>query len=99
MRVEIRPIYNCGKPMPKAQRLKEPAHRGKLSIIENRIHAHGRVVTCARLTSLTDGIATPLLPELTDVHILWLEEDQIRLRGNEQINGVEFAQTWDIKVI
>ena len=75
MRVEIRPIYNCGKPMPKAQRLKEPAHRGKLSIVENRIHAHGRVVTCAKLTSATDGIATMLLPELTDMHILWLDGD------------------------
>jgi hypothetical protein len=99
MRVEIRPIYYFGKALPKAQRLKEPAHRGKLSIVENRIHAHGRVVTCAKLTSATDGIATMLLPELTDVHILWLDGDQIRLRGNEQIDGVEFAQTWDVKVI
>jgi hypothetical protein len=99
MRVEIRPIYHCGKPLPKAQRQKEPAYRGKLSIAENRLHAYGRVVTCARLTSITDGIATALLPELTDVQILWLDEDQIRLRGNEQVDGVEFAQTWDVKVL
>jgi hypothetical protein len=99
MRAEVRPIFVRGKEMPKSIREKEPAHRGALSIAENRLHAYGRVVTCAKLTSTSDGLDTSLLPELTDVQIIWLMESNMRLRGNEYVDGVLYGQTWDVKVL
>lgn len=99
MRAEVRPIFVRGKEMPKAVREKEPARRGALSVAENRLHAYGRVVTCAKLTSTSDGLDTPLLPELTDVQIIWLMDSSMRLRGIEQVDGVLYGQTWDIKVL
>jgi hypothetical protein len=99
MRAEVRPVFVRGKSMPKAVREQEPARRGKLSISENRLHEFGRVVTCAKLTSTSDGLDTPLVPELTDVQIIWLMESGMRLRGIEQVDGVLYGQTWDIKVL
>ncbi len=99
MRAEIRPINFRGKPLAKAQRLKEPASRGNLRVFENRLHTLGRVVICATLTSATDGLETPLLPELLDVQIIWADDNMMRLRGVEQIDGVLFGQTWDIRVL
>ena len=99
MRAEVRPLNVLGKPLPKAQHQKEPACRGKLHVAENRMHAFGRVVNCATLTSATDGLDTPLLPELLDVQIIWLDNSSMRLRGIEDVGGTLFAQTWDIKVL
>lgn len=99
MRVEVRPLYECGKPLPKRPRMDAPGYRGKLAISENRLHALNRVVTCARLTHATDGADTPVLPELTDIHILWLEGESIRIRGIERVENAFYGQTWDIKVL
>lgn len=99
MRAEIRPINVRGKSLPKAIRLKESAYSGKLRIFENRIHAFGRVVTCATLTNPKDGLDGLVLPELVDVEIIWLDDNGMRLRGLELVDGVQYGQTWEIKVL
>ena len=99
MQVEVRPIHLLGRPLPKSERMKGPACRGKLRVAENRLHALGRSVQCATLTSVTDGLETPLLPELVDAKLLWLDDRTIRLQGSELIDGAFYTQTWDIKVL
>lgn len=99
MRAEIRPINVRGKSLPKAVRLNESAYTGTLRIFENRLHAFGRVVTCATLTDPKDGLGRLALPELLDVQIIWLDDNGMRLRGIEQVDGVLFGQTWEIKVL
>lgn len=99
MRVEVRPINECGRPLPTAQRRKQAGNQGKLQIAENRLHAQGRVVLCATLTHATDGLGTLLLPELTDAQVIWVEDNRMRVRGIEQVEGTLYAQTWDITVL
>lgn len=99
MQVEVRPINIRGKALAKGEREKSPASRGRLRVSENRLHAFGRVVMCAKLVSATDGVETQLLPELLDAHLIWLDEKSLRLRGNELVDGILFGQTWDIKVL
>ena len=99
MRAEIRPINHRGKPLAKSLRMKQPPSSGELRIFENRMHAFGRVVLCATLTSATDGIETEQLPELVDAQVIWLDDRQMRIRGVELVEGILFAQTWDIRVL
>lgn len=99
MRVEVRPINVRGKPLPKADRDKFAPSRGRLALSENRVHALGRVVTSATLKSLADGLENLLLPELYDAQVLWLIDTSMRIRGFEDVDGVQYAQTWDIKVL
>jgi hypothetical protein len=52
----------------------------------------------AHLVSSTDGADTPLLPALHDASMLFVEGEKIRVRGFELVDGVQYGQTWDIKV-
>lgn len=99
MKVDVRPINFRGRPLPAAQRKKEPACQGKLRIGENRNHRLGRSVLCATLTHATDGLGTQLLPELMDAQVIWAEDGFMRVRGVEEIEGTMYAQTWDVKVL
>ncbi|WP_374259395.1 hypothetical protein [Aquabacterium sp.] len=99
MRVEIRPINLRGKPLKKAERNALAPVRGNLKVFENKLHAFGRAVRCARVLSTSDGLEADLLPELLDAELLWLDDKAIRLRGVEQVDGTLFGQTWDIKVL
>lgn len=99
MRVEVRPLYLNGKSVPAKIREKDAARPGDLTIIESRSDALGRVVTVARLVSYVDKTASLLLPELTDVHIVWLAAAKMRLRGNEMVDDVFYAQTWEVRVL
>lgn len=99
MRVEIRPINLRGKALKKAERDALAPVCGKLKVFENRLHALGRTLLCARVLSVSDGLETDLLPELLDAQLLWLDDKAIRLRGVEQVDGTSYGQTWDIKVL
>lgn len=99
MRAEVRPLNLRGKPLDKAVRARTPASHGTLRVFENRLHVFGRAVTCATLTSTTDGLETMLLPELLDVQIIWADDYVMRLRGNEQLDGAFFGQTWEVRVL
>jgi len=99
MRAEVHPINLQGKPLPKALRETQAPFTGALKIAENRLHAFGRVVTCANLINPRDGAGLPVLPELVDVQLIWLDDKNMRLRGIEQVDGILYAQTWDIKVL
>lgn len=88
-----------GKPLFKSARLQLPPRVGRLQVRESRKHTLGRCTLSARLLSDVETQADDLLPELTDVHLLWVDGAEMRLAGIETIGGVEYAQTWDIKAL
>ena len=98
MRVKVSPLNVLGKPLFKRERDKREVYAGKLKVLENREHRLGRAVTVARVVSTTDNTEAPLL-ELYDVALLWLEDTKVRLRGFEDVDGVQYAQTWDVEVV
>lgn len=99
MKVEVHCINRQGRPLPKAQRLSQPACRGELKVFENRLHALNRVVRCAQLVSVSDGLETELLPELTDAQLLWVDDRRMRFSGIELVEGALYQQGWDVRVL
>ena len=99
MRAEIRPINVRGKPLNKGLRESQAAVTGMLQVIERRLDALGRVTLCANLTDALNGLSTPKLPELANAELIWLSDDKMRLRGIEEVAGIQYAQTWDIRVL
>ena len=97
MLVKVSPMHVNGKPLFAKERHKREVYTGKLKVLENRLHRLGRAVTTATLVSATADVEQPLL-ELYDVALLWMDDRRIRLRGFEDVDGVQFAQTWDIEV-
>jgi hypothetical protein len=70
-----------------------------LTVDEKRDPMLGRSRARAKLTCISDGTDTDLLPELLDVQLLWAREQKMRLAGFECIGDVEYAQTWAIEVL
>ena len=99
MRAEVRPIYVRGVPLNARSREKLPASVGDLRVLEDRLHKLGRVVVCATLVGANDGLEQPLLPNIVDARLLYINDKTIRLQGNEEVDGVFFSQTWDVKVL
>jgi len=99
MRVEVRPMSLQGKVLNKPEREALAPARGRLKLFENRIHALGRSVRVAQVLSITADAETALLPELLDAEVLFLDDDILRVRGIEMINGVAFGQTWHVTVL
>lgn len=98
MRVEVKPLYLHGRMLKKAQVEQQAAVVGNLSIFENRLHNLGRAVPCAKLTSfINENVA--LIPELREIHVIWLVGQKMRVCGIEEIASVHHAQTWDIRVL
>ncbi len=75
-----------------------PTYRGKLCIQEARSNELGRVTPTAQLVSGTDNCELPVVPALNDAAVLFLKHGQMRIRGFEVIDGVQYGQTWDVKV-
>lgn len=98
MKVEVQLVNERGRPVTAAQRAAMPKYRGVLQVNEERIQALGRAVVTAQLLSETDGTQPPVLPVLHDASMLFVLGDQIRVRGFELVEGVQYGQTWDIRV-
>ncbi len=64
------------------------------------LHQHplGRVVTTAHVIDTVDNIESTLI-ELYDVTLLWIDGKQMRLRGFEDVEGVQYGQTWDVELL
>lgn len=99
MQVDVLPMFERGRSRPQSERELGPHTRGELRVYERRVHELGRSVRCAKVVSAVDGTATPILPELLDAEVIWVEKNKLRVRGNELIGGSLFGQTWDLKVV
>lgn len=99
MKADVRPVNDHGRPLHKSVRIKQAASRGELRLAENRLHSLGRAVISATLTDDAGGTGTALLPELLDAQVIWIDGTTMRLRGVEVVEGVHYAQTWDVTVL
>lgn len=98
MRVKVRPINVAGRPLFARERERRDVFAGELEVMENRVHPLGRVVTTARVVDIVDNAESTVL-ELYDVTLLWIDRTQMRLRGFEDIEGVQYGQTWDVEIV
>lgn len=99
MRVELQQVNEKGQGVPAKTRAAMPRYRGILRIREERVPALGRTTLVANLLSAIDDTEEPVVPFLTDATLLVIENGQLRVRGFELQGGVQFGQTWDIKVL
>lgn len=98
MRVEVQLVNEKGRSTPARERTSLPTYRGALCIQEARSHELGRVTPTAQLLCGTDEAESLLVPALSDAAVLFLRNGQMRIRGFESVDGVQYAQTWDVKV-
>jgi hypothetical protein len=98
MQVKVRPLNYQGRPLFKDELKLRDAYAGTIKVMENRVHRLGRVVTTATFTGRQGDVDTVTLT-LRDVNLLWMDKRKLRLRGFEDIDGVEYGQTWDIEIL
>ncbi len=98
MRVKVRPLRRRGKNLPRSYVYEAPAHVGELSVSEARDHELARPVMRARLLDVT-GTEADLLPQLSDVELIWVRNNEIRLKGIERIDDMDVAQSWSVEVL
>lgn len=98
MRVKVRLLNYHGRPLLKDERVRSEEFAGILTVCENRQHRFGRVVVTATLASQTAETSVPIL-ELHDAVLLWIDGANMRLRGFEIHDLIEYAQTWAIEVL
>ena len=100
MRVEVQLVNELGRPLFTSERTsKAPRHTGDLQLVEERSNEYGRSTLVARLQDTRGGIREPIVPVLVDARVLWVQGSEIRIRGTERIDGVEYAQAWVAKVL
>jgi len=99
MKVEIQLVNEKGCAIPTKQRAAMPRFRGVLHVCEARVQSLGRIVTTAELCSGTDKSSQPLVPALLDADVMFLRDQQMRIRGVELVNGIQYGQTWDVRVL
>ncbi|MFO1414908.1 MAG: hypothetical protein U1F10_13560 [Burkholderiales bacterium] len=99
MLVDVMPLYDCGKPVYKSKKEEGATTRGHLKIGEERIDKNNRVANCANVLSAADGLDTPMLAQLVDARLIYWVDRNFRLSGTENIEGVNYAQAWDVTVV
>ena len=80
MQVKVRKINSMGKPLFSGNPTRQTVYPGRLKVMENRIHALGRVVVTASIIDSIDANAATLI-ELYDAVLLWADEKRMRMRG------------------
>jgi hypothetical protein len=98
MKVEVQLVNEKGRGVPTKERASMQAYRGVLQIQEARCHELGRIVVTAELRSGTDGDETALVPTLFEAGVLFLAKGRMRVRGTEFVGGIQYGQTWDVRV-
>jgi hypothetical protein len=98
MKVEVKLVNERGRSIPAKERRAMSTYRGVLRMNESRNHGLGRICVTAQLLSVTESNEMPVLPELLDATVLFLRDGQMRVRGFELREGVQYGQTWDVRV-
>lgn len=89
-----------GRPLFTSERVaKGPKHTGDLQLLEERSTQYGRALPVATLQDTRGGIHEPIVPRLLDARVLWIKGSEIRVRGTELVDCVEYAQAWVAKVL
>ena len=98
MRVKVRPINTKGRPLFTQERHRGSVFAGELKVIETRLDRVGRGMTTAIVIDTIDNIETTVL-EIHDAALLSIDKNKMRMRGFEEITGVQYAQAWDVEII
>lgn len=98
MKVKVRPLRKEGRLIVSSTQPNTPSVTGVLSVEEKRDHTSGRTLAKARVTGISSGTDTDMLPELLDARLLWAQNEKLRISGFERIGAIEYAQTWAIEV-
>jgi hypothetical protein len=98
MKAEVQTLNEEGRLIPARDRKKMRKYSGTLRFHEARSGELGRVSPMAVLVSETDTAGTPTLPPLHDAVVLFMRDGVLRIRGFEFRNGVQYGQTWDVRV-
>ena len=98
MKVEVQLVNEKGCPIPTRERQSMPKYCGTMHVRESRVHALGRILPIAELYSETDKAKQQLVPMLHDADVLFLLKNQMRIRGFEIVEGVQYGQVWDVRV-
>jgi hypothetical protein len=100
VRVEVQLVNELGRPLFTSERIaKAPKHTGNLALLEERSNEYGRATLVAKLLDTRGSVREPIVPNLVDARVLWIRGAELRLRGTERIEGVEYAQAWVAKVL
>lgn len=99
MKVEVKCINEKGKALPTKLRKEREAYRGLLRIRQDHIGAYGRFVTKAQLMNQDDATGSTVLPDLLDAEVIWAQDGALRIRGTELRDDIQFAQTWEARVL
>lgn len=98
MKVKVRPINVNGRPLFKRERERREVYAGELKVHDDRLPDLGRSTTTARVVSMVDNVESPLLL-MHDAVLLWVDKDLMRIRGFEDVDGVQFSQLWEVEVL
>jgi hypothetical protein len=98
MQVKVRLLRHQGRNLQRQEQLRLPPYVGQLTIAPERDAELGRPVLRAHLRDASQGSKVDLLPELTDVNLLYAGDGQMRLSGFEQVDSRAYAQTWAVEV-
>jgi hypothetical protein len=99
MRVKVRPMRRAGRNLHQKEQMALPPFVGELTVAEARDPELGRPVLRARLQDLAGSSSCDILPELSDVQLLWAMDQKMRLSGFECIDKAAYAQTWSVEVV
>lgn len=97
MRVKVKLMQHKGRALKRPELLDVPPFEGVLKVNEARDYDLSRAVVRARLIQATSGLQTDILPELSDVRLVWAEDNKLRLTGFEEVDGAAYAQTWVVE--
>jgi hypothetical protein len=96
MHVTVRKLNANGRPLFSKDPARQSVFAGMLKVVESRIHKQGRVVITATVIDAIDANASPLI-EIYDAVLLWADGKKMRMRGFEDLDNVQYGQTWEIE--
>lgn len=98
MQVKVRPLQAKGRHLKQAELRAAPPFMGNLKVAEGRDYDLSREVIRARLLDITAGTETDVLPELCDARLIWVGDNKMRFSGFEQVDNVNYGQTWMVEM-
>lgn len=99
MDVRVKTVNVKGRQLKGLALKAAPSHPGTLRLREDRMNLLSRAVMRAEVRSTVDGVEATVLPPLVDAQLIWLDGKELRLRGIEVVDDVQYAQTWIVEVL
>lgn len=99
MRVKVTQLRAMGKNLNRSAQVHVPRYTGDLWVDRHQDPELSRPLLQARLTDVTTGVETDVLPVLDDAQLIWAGKGAMRLTGFERVDGADYAQTWSVELV